>query len=407
MKPSALIVAAAAFAVLAHLVGGRSDMDGNRSDAAVSARPTAPDGRTAPTRVSTIEGETDLRGAVDLGRMRWRDGHYSVRLEDGRLAVLTLDSGLQRAAAGALERAGARQGAVVVMDIEGDVLALAGRKGNRSTPELATRVWAPAASLFKLATAAALIDSGVAIDTPVCYHGGRRSIEADNLTDDERRDARCDDLAHAMARSENAIFAKLAHRHLDREYLGSAARALGFDRAPDFALFADAGRFALPDRDLEFARASAGFWHSEISPLGAALVAHTVASGGLATKPRIVDPVVVGNERISLNKPSPRRIIAGGLTGTLTEMMIGTTEYGTAREGFYDRQSRPFLPGVLVAGKTGTLTRRSPTYMQFSWFIGFAPADDPRVVIAVLLGNPERWRIRAHTAAREVLAEVF
>jgi cell division protein FtsI/penicillin-binding protein 2 len=106
--------------------------------------------------------------------------------------------------------------------------------------------------------------------------------------------------------------------------------------------------------------------------------------------------------------PGPtNRVIEEHVARDIAFMMVGTTESGTAYKGFHDRRGRKFLPDLEVAGKTGTLTRRSPSYLQYSWFVGFAPADDPEVVIAVLLGNPERWHLKAHTAARIVLQKAF
>ena len=59
---------------------------------------------------------------------------------------------------------------------------------------------------------------------------------------------------------------------------------------------------------------------------------------------------------------------------------------------------------MAVAGKTGTLSETEPFYTQYSWFVGYAPADKPTLVISVLLGNAELWYLKAHTAARTVLA---
>jgi hypothetical protein len=57
-------------------------------------------------------------------------------------------------------------------------------------------------------------------------------------------------------------------------------------------------------------------------------------------------------------------------------MMVGTTEFGTARLGFHDKRTGGrSLPGVAVAGKTGSLDRKTP-YALYSWFVGFAPADE-------------------------------
>jgi len=244
-------------------------------------------------------------------------------------------------------------------------------------------------------------------DQPVCYHGGVRSIIASNLTDDPKRDTQCDDLEYAIARSQNAIIAKLAHRHLDPVQLRRAARDFGFGALPTFALTSEPGRANIPSGDLAFAQVSAGFWRTELSPLGGAVIAGTVASGGLMVTPRIVAQVSDGDRSVDVQPAAPRRTVPEHVARDLAHMMVGTTKWGTARKGFHDLEKREFFPGIEVAGKTGTLTRTSPHYMQYSWFVGFAPADNPTVVVSVLIGNPEKWHLKAHTAARIVLQKAL
>ena len=57
---------------------------------------------------------------------------------------------------------------------------------------------------------------------------------------------------------------------------------------------------------------------------------------------------------------------------------------------------------VSVAGKTGSLTQQNP-YRAYSWWVGFAPVEKPRIAIAVLVVNSPKWRIKASYAARETL----
>jgi len=57
----------------------------------------------------------------------------------------------------------------------------------------------------------------------------------------------------------------------------------------------------------------------------------------------------------------------------------------------------------LPAGRNLSRRGAGQPYLQYSWFVGFAPADAPKVTIAVLLGNGELWHLKAHTAARMVL----
>ena len=92
------------------------------------------------------------------------------------------------------------------------------------------------------------------------------------------------------------------------------------------------------------------------------------------------------------------------VAAALSKMMTRACDTGTAPAGaFHDRKGKRFLGGVPVAGKTGSLSVQTPRYRGYSWFVGFAPADQPEVVIAVLLANPEKWRLQAHTAARMIL----
>lgn len=371
------------------------------------AAPGSPISAALAGSASPLVGDSSLRGEIDLRRAKLDGDRYVIAMDRDLEATLTLEPAIQQAAEGVLERAKAHRGAVVVMSTDGRILALAGRDGAKNAPDLATEVWAPAASVFKIVTAAALIDAGVRPDAPVCYHGGVRSVIASNLSDDPKRDKQCEDLEFAIARSQNAIIAKLAHRHLDPGELRRMARGFGFGALPTFALASQPGRVDIPKDDLAFARVSAGFWRTELSPLGGAMVAGTVASGGQMVTPRIVAEVSDGERRAEVQTVAPKRTLPEHIARDLAHMMVGTTKWGTARKGFHDLEQREFFPGIEVAGKTGTLTRTSPHYMQYSWFVGFAPADNPQVVVSVLIGNPEKWHLKAHTAARIVLQKAL
>lgn len=351
-------------------------------------------------------GDAALRGRLDLARARLVEGRYEVPLEGGRRAILTLDPTLQARAEEVLDQAAAPYGAIVVLGLDGRVLALAA--ASRAEPhlgvaDLALRPWAPAASIFKIVTSAALLDKGVAPETEVCFHGGVRSVEPSNLEDDPRRDGACETFAFGLSRSQNAIIAKLAHRHLDAATLRRYAEHFGFNAAPEFALPAAPPPAEIPEEPLERARAAAGFWHTELSPLSGALLAEVVATRGLAVTPRIVAAIVdASGEETPVLGVAPRRVLAPQVAETLARMMADTTERGTARSAFFDPAGRRYLGDVVAAGKTGSLSRKEP-YLNYSWFVGFAPVDQPTHVVSVLLGNSATWRLKANTAARLVL----
>src|SRR5690606_9297213 len=97
-----------------------------------------------------------------------------------------------------------------------------------------------------------------------------------------------------------------------------------------------------------------------------------------------------------------RSVIPRATARSLAEMMELTVSRGTAHGAFFDPAGHPFLPGIDVAGKTGTLTAERP-YRGYTWWVGFAPAERPTIAVAALVVNSPRWRIKASYVAREAL----
>ena len=91
----------------------------------------------------------------------------------------------------------------------------------------------------------------------------------------------------------------------------------------------------------------------------------------------------------------------------LTDMMIHTTGTGTA--GPYFRKRGKPLVGIRVAAKTGTLSAKAEdgTRHRFSWWVGFAPAENPQIAVSAMVVNVGAWRIKSSYLAREVLEEYF
>ena len=372
------------------------------ADAAVDAALKAP----------RLVGDAALRGRIDLDKMEPDGDGYSVPIGDSkRRARLTIDPALQEEAGKLLKRAKAPMSAIVVMTPDGRILALAGRKqgppSDDNAFELATTAWAPAASVFKLVTASALLDAGVGADDKVCFHGGLRSVMKTNLVDD-RRDNRCESLSFAVAESNNAIVGKLAHKYLDGRKIEKAARALGWGSPPSFALAAEPSVITPPTDSLEFAQFAAGFWSSQLTALDGALMTGAIATGGMKVEPRIVAEVVdAGGARRPVVTGKPQRAIPRAVAEQIGKMMEQTCQSGTAARTFRSRRGGTALDGVAVAGKTGSLSVDKPSYLGVSWFVAYAPADKPEFIVSVVLVNPELWYIKAHTAARILLEKAM
>lgn len=355
-----------------------------------------------PKAPRSLPADAPLGALLDLDKIERIGDHYEAPLKDGRRAVLTLDPELQPLAEKLLDQARAPRGAIVAMAPDGRILALAGRRTEEPKGaidgtfdwRLATDVWAPAASVFKLVTATALVGVGVSGDDKVCFHGGLRSVTESNLIDD-KRDSRCETLAYGLAHSNNAILGKLAYQKLKPSALETAARTLGlFDALPGAQLPGNAGVLTLPTaHDLEFAKTAAGFVNTKLSVAGGALLAATFADRGEQPVPRLVASI----DGVAVPVPAAKRVMTAAAAGEVARMMVGTCDSGSAAKSFGRRKE------LKVAGKTGTLTRTDPFYMEHSWFVGFAPADKPEIIVSVLFGNPENWHLRGHEAARRLI----
>ncbi len=384
-------------AVVLYAVGA----SGDETRAAAQERPERPAEPRAPRRAELLRG-------LDPLSHRLEGDHLVSDLAADRRAVLTLHPELQAHVVGELERYEVPFASVVAIEpATGRVLAYVSHShANPNAGDLALDPTPPTASVFKIVTAAALVDAGVSPDERVCYHGGFSRLTLADLEDSDR-DRRCNTLADAVGGSINTIFAKLSVRHLDRPTLERYAGAFGFGHALPFDVPTRPSPGEVPDhaRDrLEFARTSAGFWHMHMSPLHGALIGATFANDGKMPRAAIVDRVVDANDRV-LYRHEPevfRAVIPRHTARVVGEMMERTVSDGTARRSFHDDRGNPFLPGIRVAGKTGTLSGSDP-YRGYTWWVGFAPADHPTIAVAALVVNTPRWRIKASYVARETL----
>jgi cell division protein FtsI/penicillin-binding protein 2 len=355
-------------------------------------------------------GEPNFSG-LDLLRLDVRPRRVTAGLTGGRMAELTLDAELQRAASAEMRRYRIPEAGVVVMDVKsGKLLVYASHVASGTPFDVNVRAEAPAASIFKVVTGAALVEkAGLNANTEQCYHGGKSRLMPEELEDNARRDKWCATLGMAMGRSLNVVFGRLARKNITPEDLTAVGGALGFGAAVPFPVPNEPPKIDIPAEPLEFARSAAGFWHTSLSPLAGAVLAQTVANGGVALEPRLVASIQRGDKQLWADGGAPRvmrRAIKASTAQELTKMMIETTRNGSAHKSFFDARGRPYVPGVTVAGKTGTLNREEANRF-YTWFVGFAPAEQPEVAISVLVVNTPSWQIKAPQLAASVLRAHF
>jgi penicillin-binding protein A len=333
-----------------------------------------------------------LSPAEDLVGRAHPDGAGRLRVTNlGVDRLLTLEPSLQDALTQLLETYQTPYAAVVVLEPStGRVLAMAEHsEANPSLRGLATKALFPAASVFKLVTATALLDAGLGPDDVGCAHGGKRHIQA-RLLEDSSADQTCLSLVEAMGRSANAVFAKLTHQHLSAERLLAAADALHFNRPFEFPVPTDVSLARVPSDSLGLATTGAGFGDVYLSPLHGAMLASVAANRGLWRAPVLFEDQVDG-------AAPTERVLSSEQATALVQMMEETVKHGTARR---------FFRGSLrsAVGKTGSLADKPPLpFRDYTWFVGFAPRDTPRLAVAAVVVNDPRWRIHAPWLAGQAL----
>ena len=313
----------------------------------------------------------------------------------------SLDAALTQSVFKVLRAARVERGHVIVLDpATGRVLAYASTDPAAFPP---TRAY-PAASLIKVVTAAAVLDTPAGrVSKPCRYRGNPYRLSRSQV----RRPStgREVSLEVALATSNNQCFAQFAVNDVGGLGLLDAIDRFGWlsQAGPGH----DAGAVELGEDDYDLGRLGCGLAGCRITPLHAARLAATLADG-VNVEPWWVDRVVdgLGNELARPWAPAPKRVMSSERADEIRQMMVRTTTRGTARSAFRDRRGRPLLDSIRVAGKTGNLTGTHPKG-RYEWFVGLAPADDPSIAIAVVQVHGHLWWKKSSEIAAKVLAEVF
>ncbi|MDP9428374.1 MAG: penicillin-binding transpeptidase domain-containing protein [Actinomycetota bacterium] len=185
-------------------------------------------------------------------------------------------------------------------------------------------------------------------------------------------------LLDALTVSCNTAFAQLGI-DLGEDRVREMAEAFGITgEGYEIPLTTEGSTLGDIENDAQLGVSSIGQQDVQLTPLQAAMIASAVANDGTLMSPYLVDQVrapdlsvIDQTDSETLSEPVSADVAAG-----LTEMMVSVVQNGSGR--------RAQIPGVTVAGKTGTAENAGADH---NWFIGFAPADDPQIAVAVFVAN--------------------
>lgn len=355
-----------------------------------------------------------LGGTVGVGlldSLRARLLHAPVVGAD---VVLTIDARLQEVADAAL---GQGPGAIVVLNPKtGEVLAMASHpyfdpntlerdwptlrdSGDHPLLNRATHGLYTPGSVYKTVALAGALDQAQYSPSTKFTCNDQVVVEGFPIKCDEAVQGTFD-LSYAYAYSCNACFAQIGLRLGGRD-LVDYSRRFGFEAIPPIEIGAAASQVASSDptrRLIGPLLASTAFGQGEllVTPLQMALVASAVANDGVVPTPHLVSRVRGSSGEALYSAPARpwRTAVRPETARQVREMMVRGVEDGFA--------SPAKIPGVRVAGKTGTaevgLGRKT-----HAWFIGFAPADDPLVAVAVIKEHGGGGGAVATPMARKVI----
>lgn len=304
----------------------------------------------------------------------------------------------------------------VAIDVEsGAILNLSSFiKAQEQWDNLVMRADYPAASVFKVITAAAGLDTGVVgPGTVIPFNGKSTSLyKKQVLSHKTTKWTRNPTFEESFAKSVNAVFGRVGVFDVGGSRLHEYARRFGFDQAldSDFRLPPSMIRLDLSDQ-WSVAEAASGYTRDvTLSPIHAAQIAATIANNGKHVVPHMVDSVRDSQGQVLYqhqnDDASERQIIKPESAKQLRKLMRATTRIGSARKSFTGLNRYRVYRDMEIGGKTGSLTGLSPRG-RHDWFVGYAEKDGRTVAYASLIINKEKWYVRSAYVARQFIYHYF
>lgn len=343
--------------------------------------------------------------------------------EHGDGLVLSLDINIQGIVEDELkrgvERAGAASGTAIAVDPRtGELLAVASVPSYdpndlKHASQMAIKVRAitdmyePGSTMKLVTAAAALEENVVASDEKVDGNGGTYRLGSHVIRDEHPGGMMT--LREAIEHSSNIVCAKVAARVPSPRFY-KYVRDFGFGIVSGVDLPGEvAGDVKKPNAFTEGTKEFMSFGYQlAVTPLQLVNAYAAVANGGVMMKPHLLKQRLGRNGEVieEIQPQEIRRVISKETADTLREMLVGVVERGTGTEAR--------IPGLRIAGKTGTAQQLAGgAYSKSKYnasFVGFFPADDPKVTLLVLLDSPTNGYYGGQVAApifREIARRIM
>jgi penicillin-binding protein A len=308
--------------------------------------------------------------------------------------------------------------AIVVMDADsGNILALTGFDLTEPDTNPCFKSNFPAASVFKIITAAAAVEElGFTPHTPLYFNGSKYTLYKRQLKDVKNKYTTKILFKNAFAESVNPVFGKIGRNRLGNIILEEYSNKFEFNRDINSELVFEPSRLEITDNPYKLAEIGCGFNNTTtISPVFGAMISSTIINNGKRVAPAIVEKIVDSENNIIYDKQDT--ILAGTVTeetaSVIQSLMQKTIETGTARKTFRGYNRDKILSKLVIGGKTGSIYNREHT-IKYDWFTGFAKTKDAaangnsnKIAMSIVVGHGDYIGKRACQYSKMIIKEYY
>lgn len=364
------------------------------------------------------DSSMDKRDVQDLldgkSLLNLKDKSFNFVADGLKLQVDTsLDIGLQHYLLKNLNLSTSRYIGIVGMDpATGRILSMVGYdKADRSgNPCVDSRF--PAASIFKIVTAAAAIEKhGFNLDSKFTYNGRKHTLYKSQLKNRSNRYTNRITFSDSFAQSVNPVFGKIGVHYLGKTTLENYAAAFGFNRNIDFEIQLAPSQVFLSDDPYQWAEIASGFnRQTKMSPLHGALITAVILNQGRLVEPTIVDQIKDENGRVMYRSQMTtiNQAITPATSKIVNHLMETTIISGTCKKTFRGFENDRILSRLNIGGKSGSIGSGSHD-ARYDWFVGFAEEKEgpAKIVISAVVAHEKYIGTRASQYARMAIKQYF
>lgn len=368
-----------------------------------------------PHQAAQILGKQDVQRII-AGRdlLNLEESTLKIQRENQCLTIQTsIDNRLQQYLLQRLDLRHSRYIGIVIMDPkDGRVLAMAGydKTDPSRNPCLDSRF--PAASIFKIVTAAAAVETcDLEAESILKFDGGKHTLYRSQINPKSSKNATQISLKDSFAQSINPVFGKIGAHRLGKEVIENYAEAFGFNREIDFELPIRPSRIEISDEVYGLAEVASGFNRTtRISPLHGAIITAAIFNSGRIIAPTIVDWISNENGQTLYQGGAEfhDQAIDPHTSRVLRELMQATVQNGTARREFHKHSTDKIFSRLEIGAKTGSIGDGN-TEARYDWLVGYAREhrEGGSIVFSVVVAHEDYIGTRAAAYAAMAVKEYF